>query len=105
MEVNANLHAQNVKNLEQKEKEEKAISEAIIQIDTQPNSQSTTVVPEITEKSYETSQPSKKVIETTVKKGPKEIVYRKVVSKLGTYYYKDNTNITEDQWQLETFRK
>ena len=105
MEVNANLHAQNVKSLEQKEKEEKAISDAIIQIDTQPSSQSTAVVPEITEKSYETSQPSKKVIETTVKKGPKEIVYRKVVSKLGTYYYKDNTNITEDQWQLETFRK
>ena len=105
MEVNANLHAQNVKNIEQKEKEEKAINEAIIQRDTQPSSHSTTVVPEITEKSYETSQPSKKVIETTVKKGPKEIVYRKVVSKLGTYYYKDSTNITEDQWQLETFRK
>ena len=106
MDINANVHAQNVKSIGLKEKEEKAISRAIIHIETEPSAlSSNTVVPEITEKSYETSQPSKKVIETTVKKGPKEIVYRKVVSKLGTYYYKDSTNITEDQWQLETFRK
>jgi tetratricopeptide (TPR) repeat protein len=106
MELNAQAHAASLQELERKEKQEKAISSAIATIETpsaEPKNNSDE--PEITEKSYETSQPSKKVIETTVKKGHKEVVYRKVVSKLGTYYYKGNTNITEDQWQLETYRK
>lgn len=106
MEVNAAAHARDMQKIEQVKKEEKAITEAIIQTEEKATPQQTnTTAPEITEKSYETSQPSKKVIETTVKKGHKEVVYRKVVSKLGTYYYKGNMNITEDQWQLETFRK
>ena len=106
MDVNAQAHAKSIQELERKEKEEKAISDAIASIENPSNApKNTSTEPQITEKSYETSQPSKKVIETTVKKGHKEVVYRKVVSKLGTYYYKDNTNITEDQWQLETYRK
>jgi hypothetical protein len=106
MEVNAQSHAHDMQKIDRVKKEEKAISDAIVHTEEKASPQQTnTDAPEITEKSYETSQPSKKVIETTVKKGHKEIVYRKVVSKLGTYYYKGNMNITEDQWQLETFRK
>jgi hypothetical protein len=56
----------------------------------------------VTEKSYETSRPSQKVIERTVKIGAKVDVYQKVISKTGTYYFKNDISITEDQWTLDT---
>ena len=54
----------------------------------------------VNETSYEL--PGKTVIERTVKMGNKVDVYRKVVSKTGTYYFKENRSITESTWRRET---
>lgn len=54
----------------------------------------------VNETSYEL--PGKTVIERTVKIGNKVDVYRKVVSKTGTYYFKNNKSTTEDTWIRET---
>jgi hypothetical protein len=54
----------------------------------------------VNETSYEL--PGKTVIERTVKIGNKVDVYRKVVSKTGTYYFKNNKSTTEDTWKRET---
>lgn len=54
----------------------------------------------VNETSYEL--PGKTVIERTVKLGNKVDVYRKVISKTGTYYFKANRSITESTWRRET---
>jgi len=54
----------------------------------------------VNETSYEL--PGKTVIERTVKIGNKVDVYRKVVSKTGTFYFKNNKSITEVSWKRET---
>jgi hypothetical protein len=42
------------------------------------------------------------VIERTVKRGNKVDIFRKVISKTGTYYFKNGRSITEAQWKRET---
>lgn len=54
----------------------------------------------VSEKSYELG--NKIVIERTVKDGNKVDVYKKVVSKAGTYYFKNGQSITEQTWKEET---
>lgn len=54
----------------------------------------------VSEKSYELG--NKIVIERTVKVGNKVDVYKKVVSKAGTYYFKNDQSITEQAWKEET---
>ena len=54
----------------------------------------------VNETSYEL--PGKTVIERSVKIGNKVEVYRKVISKTGTYYFKNNKSISEDTWKRET---
>jgi hypothetical protein len=113
MEVNANTHVLQTKILEDKEKAEKTkndTSKIRPEYPTGPKDPSllnpkpgTEVLPEgVTEKSYETSRPSQKVIERTVKIGAKVDIYQKVISKTGTYYFKNDISITEDQWTLDT---
>jgi|694.fasta_scaffold43924_4 hypothetical protein len=106
IQVNSETHASEIKEIEKDNKEgatadkiRKEISEEE-QIIYKPK-----VTEEISERSYETSQPSINVLETTVKKGSKVIVYRKVVSKSGTFYYQNDECISVDQWLIETKRK
>lgn len=54
----------------------------------------------VNETSYEL--PGKTVIERTVKYGNKVDVYRKVISKTGTYFFKNNKSISEDTWKRDT---
>ncbi|MEY3399111.1 MAG: hypothetical protein RL220_1705 [Bacteroidota bacterium] len=54
----------------------------------------------VTETSYEL--PNKTVIERTVKIGNKVDRYKKVVSKFGIYYFKNDKPITENTWNSET---
>lgn len=56
----------------------------------------------VNETSYEMEKPRKTVIERTVKIGNKVVKYRKVISKTGTYYFKENRSITEATWIRET---
>jgi hypothetical protein len=39
-----------------------------------------------------------------VKRGNKVDTYRKVVSKTGVYYFKNNRSITEEIWTRETLK-
>lgn len=57
----------------------------------------------ITETSYKIGL-NKDVIERTVKIGNRVKVYRKVVEKYGTYYFKDDKSITQNVWNSETVR-
>jgi hypothetical protein len=113
MEVNANAHVLETKILDDKEKAEKTKnnnSKIRPEYPTGPKDPSElnpkpgteTLAEGVTEKSYETSRPSQKVIERTVKIGAKVDVYQKVISKTGTYYFKNDISITEDQWTLDT---
>jgi len=54
----------------------------------------------VSENSYQLG--NKIVIERTVKIGNKVDKYRKVVSKTGTYFFKNDQSITENTWQSET---
>lgn len=54
----------------------------------------------IEERSYK--EGNKMVIERTVKRGNKVDIFRKVISKTGTYYFKNGRSITEEQWKRET---
>lgn len=54
----------------------------------------------VQERSYE--QGNKMVIERTVKRGNKVDLYRKVISKTGIYYFKNERAITETTWVRET---
>lgn len=58
----------------------------------------------VTETSYEETKPSRKIIERVVKRGNKVDTYRKVVSKTGIYYFKNDRSITEEMWVRETLR-
>jgi hypothetical protein len=113
MEVNANAHVLETKILDDKEKAEKSKNNASkirpeyptgpkdpTLLNPKPGTE--TLAEGVTEKSYETSRPSQKVIERTVKIGAKVDVYQKVISKTGTYYFKNDISITEDQWTLDT---
>lgn len=113
MEVNANAHVLETKIIDDKEKAEKTKNDASKirpEYPTGPKDPAllnpkpgTETLPEgVTEKSYETSRPSQKVIERTVKIGAKVDIYQKVISKTGTYYFKNDISITEDQWLLDT---
>lgn len=63
----------------------------------------TETLPEgVTENSYKLGE--KMVTERTVKIGNKIDKYRKVVSKTGTYYFKNGKSITEGTWKQETLR-
>ena len=113
MEVNTNAHVLETKILEDKEKSEKIRNGATKtrpEYPTGPKDPSLlnpkpgteTLAEGVTEKSYETSRPSQKVIERTVKIGAKVDIYQKVISKTGTYFFKNDISITEDQWSLDT---
>jgi hypothetical protein len=113
MDVNANAHVLETKILDDKEKAEKTKNESSKirpEYPTGPKDPSLlnpkpgteTLAEGVTEKSYETSRPSQKVIERTVKIGAKVDVYQKVISKTGTYFFKNDISITEDQWSLDT---
>lgn len=113
MEVNANAHVLETKIIDDKAKAAKTKNNsAKIQPEYQVGPKDTALLnpkpgtetlPEgVTEKSYETSRPSQKVIERTVKIGAKVDIYQKVISKTGTYYFKNDVSITEDQWSLDT---
>lgn len=113
MEVNANAHVLETKIQDDKEKAEKTKnnnSKVRPEYPTGPKDPALlnpkpgteTLAEGVTEKSYETSRPSQKVIERTVKIGAKVDVYQKVISKTGTYYFKNDISITEDQWTLDT---
>jgi hypothetical protein len=113
MEVNANAHVLETKILDDKEKAEKTKNDSSkirpeyptgpkdpFLLNPKPGTE--TLAEGVTEKSYETSRPSQKVIERTVKIGAKVDVYQKVISKTGTYFFKNDISITEDQWSLDT---
>jgi hypothetical protein len=113
MEVNANAHVLVTKILDDKEKAEKTKNDSSkirpeyptgpkdpSLLNPKPGTES--LAEGVTEKSYETSRPSQKVIERTVKVGAKVDTYQKVISKTGTYYFKNDISITEDQWTLDT---
>lgn len=113
MEVNENAHVLETKILDDKEKAEKTKndnSKIRPEYPTGPKDPSLlnpkpgteTLAEGVTEKSYETSRPSQKVIERTVKIGAKVDIYQKVISKTGTYFFKNDISITEDQWSLDT---
>jgi len=113
MEVNANAHVLETKILDDKEKSKKTRNGTIKsrpEYPTGPKDPSLlnpkpgteTLAEGVTEKSYETSRPSQKVIERTVKIGAKVDIYQKVISKTGTYFFKNDISITEDQWSLDT---
>lgn len=113
MEVNANAHVLEIEIIDDKEKAEKTKNDSSKirpEYPTGPKDPAllnpkpgTDVLPEgVTEKSYETSRPSQKVIERTVKIAAKVDIYQKVISKTGTYYFKNDQSITEDQWLLDT---
>jgi hypothetical protein len=57
----------------------------------------------ITENSYEIEN-HKQVIERTIRVGNKIDVYKMIVSKTGTYYFKNGKSITESLWKLETLK-
>ena len=113
MEVNANAHVLVTKILDDKEKAEKTKNDSSkvrpeyptgpkdpTLLNPKPGTES--LAEGVTEKSYETSRPSQKVIERTVKVAAKVDTYQKVISKTGTYYFKNDISITEDQWTLDT---
>jgi hypothetical protein len=54
----------------------------------------------ITERSFDVG--NKKVLERTVKTEGKTLVYRKIVSTAGVYYFKNGLSITEQTWKDET---
>jgi hypothetical protein len=63
----------------------------------------TETLPEgVTENSFKLGE--KMVTERTVKVGNKIDKYRKVVSKTGTYYFKNGKSITEGTWKQETLK-
>ena len=113
IEVNANAHVLVTKTLDDKERAEKTKHDSSkirpeypagpkdpSLLNPKPGTE--TLAEGVTEKSYETSRPSQKVIERTVKIGAKVDAYQKVISKTGTYYFKNDISITEDQWTLDT---
>ncbi|MCC6599904.1 MAG: hypothetical protein IT223_04435, partial [Crocinitomicaceae bacterium] len=57
----------------------------------------------VSETSYEYGK-NKKIIERTVKRGNKIDTYKKVVSKSGIYYFKNNKSITDQMWIQETLQ-
>jgi hypothetical protein len=106
MELNNEIHSKEIQTLGNSAKQEKAIERASKELEEQQkNNQKPVIIEEISEKSYETSQPSRNIIETTIKKGKQVTVYRKVVSKLGTIYYENDECISMDEWLIETRRK
>jgi hypothetical protein len=54
----------------------------------------------ITERSFDVG--NKKVLERTVKTDGQTLVYRKIVSTAGVYYFKNGLSITEQTWKDET---
>lgn len=68
----------------------------------QPRAGSENLQEGVTETSFDYG--NKKIIERTVKSGNKVDTYRKVVSKTGIYYFKNNKSITEQMWILETLQ-
>ncbi|NNE54820.1 MAG: hypothetical protein HKN32_02275, partial [Flavobacteriales bacterium] len=56
----------------------------------------------ISENSYQLNEGRMTVIERTVKIGNRVQHYRKVISKTGTYYFKNDRSITEQIWKSET---
>ncbi|MEY2763814.1 MAG: hypothetical protein RLZZ205_238, partial [Bacteroidota bacterium] len=54
----------------------------------------------ITERSFDVG--NKKVLERTVKTDGQTLVYRKIVSTAGVYYFKNGLSITEQTWRDET---
>ena len=68
----------------------------------QPREGSESLQEGVTETSFDYG--NKKIIERTVKSGNKVDTYRKVVSKTGIYYFKNNKSITEQMWILETLQ-
>jgi hypothetical protein len=63
----------------------------------------TETLPEgVTENSFKLGE--KMVTERTVKVGNKIDKYRKVVSKTGTYYFKNGKSISEGTWKQETLK-
>ena len=106
IQVNSETHASEIKEIEKDNKEGASTEKIRKEIaEEEKIIEKPTVTEEISERSYETSQPSINVLETTVKKGPKVIIYRKVVSKSGTFYYQNDECISVDQWLIETKRK
>jgi hypothetical protein len=88
------------------ENEEKALERARKEIEMEAKQlERPAITEEITERSYETSQPSRNIIETTIKRGAKVTIYRKVVSKSETLYYENDVCISLDEWLNETHRK
>jgi len=68
-------------------------------------SEATEALPEgVTETSFEYPRPSRKVIERVVKRGNKVDTYRKIVSKTGIFYFKNDRSITEEIWVRETLK-
>ena len=55
----------------------------------------------VTENSYQLNARTV-VIERTVRVGNKVDNFRKVISKTGTYYFRNNSSITELMWKAET---
>jgi hypothetical protein len=63
----------------------------------------TETLPEgVTENSFKLGE--KMVTERTVKVGNKIDKFRKVVSKTGTYYFKNGKSISEGTWKQETLK-
>jgi hypothetical protein len=106
MELNSEIHTNEIQSMGNAAIQEKAIERASKELEEQQKkNQNPVITEEISEKSYETSQPSRNIIETTIKKGKQVTIYRKVVSKLGTMYYENDECISMDEWLIETRRK
>ncbi len=73
-------------------------------VDLYPVKAGTEELPEgVSENSYELG--NKKVTERTVKIGNKVDVYKKIVSKTGIFYFKNERSITQTLWKQETLRE
>jgi hypothetical protein len=106
MKLNSEIHYAKMQEISNIESEEKALDRARKQIEIEAKQlEKPVITEEITERSYETSQPSRNIIETTIKRGAKITVYRKVVSKFETLYYENDICISMDEWLIETKRK
>ena len=106
MSLNSDIHSAKMQEISNIENEEKALERARKEIEMETKQLERPVITEeITERSYETSQPSRNIIETTIKRGAKVTIYRKVVSKFETLYYENDVCISLDEWLNETHRK
>ena len=106
MSLNSDIHTAKMQEISNIENEEKALERARKEIEMETKQLERPVITEeITERSYETSQPSRNIIETTIKRGVKVTIYRKVVSKFETLYYENDVCISLDEWLNETHRK